>query len=272
MSSPDFIFTTSPFSKDDIPLASLVPDRSTPSTDALIPYKVTDSEYSKNPDKNFDGKIYAATKNWFQLLISRFLSFVLKSEKSAMFHVSAAEGSIYMLRQPRDIFKKIASEDKVKEFLEEQYVDKQDTWFVIGYRTFVNAKLYREHRKAHEASANAKAPISEVVGDPSGTADAEGEAGHEDLEEVAGDTETTGERIYAICYRKVRITFHKQMIEVKLLRGNQWEPFAKTRGDDVIDEYLEANLDEEADVEQFHIHKGQTEAGESVIFGVPKIM
>lgn len=272
MSSPYFVFTSSPFSKDDIRLASLVPDLSTPSTDAMTAYDVTDSEYSKNTDKNFDGKINDASENWFQLLISRFLSFVLKSEKSATFHVSAAEGSIYLLRQPREIFNTIASKDEVKEFLEEQYIDKQDTWFVIGYRTFINAKLYRERRKAHEASGNAKTPISEAVGDPSGAADSEIEGGHEHLEEVTGDTETTGERIYSICYRPVKITFHKQKIEAKLLRGNQWEPFAKTRGGDVIDEYLEANLDEQADLTQFDIQKGEMEAGESVIFAIPKTM
>ena len=57
MSSPDFILTTSPFGKDDILLGSFVPDRSTPSTDAITPYEILDEDIAKTVDKNFDGTI-----------------------------------------------------------------------------------------------------------------------------------------------------------------------------------------------------------------------
>jgi hypothetical protein len=71
----------------------------------------------------------------------------------------------------------------------------------------VNAKLHRGKRKAVETSGAAKVPVGKAVGNPSGTADPKLEGGHESSKEVSGDTQTMGERIYAICYRKVNVIF-----------------------------------------------------------------
>jgi hypothetical protein len=270
MSLSTFILTTSPFAKEDIPLASLVPERSSPSTDLQTPYTVDEPEYSKNPDKNFDGLIKGGSETWFKLLLTRFLSFVLKCEKSSTFHVTADEGYIYMLRQPKELFKRIVDNDNIKKWLEEGYQDKQDTWFVIGYRTFVNAKLFREQRKAAEGSGKATAPAGEAVGDASGSIDVEAEGGHKVWDEVKGNTKTTGERIYAICYRKVKITFHDGSVDAKLVRGNKWKTFAATRGKSKTeDEYLEADIENEDDSADCEIQEGRTEDGETLIFGVP---
>jgi hypothetical protein len=57
MSSPDFILTTSPFGKNDIPLGSFVPDRATPNTDAIAPYEIPNEDIAKTSDKYFDGTI-----------------------------------------------------------------------------------------------------------------------------------------------------------------------------------------------------------------------
>jgi hypothetical protein len=271
MSSPDFILTKSPSEIDDIPLASLVPDRSSPTTDLKIPYRVKEEEFSKNLDKNFDGTIRSTSENWFQLSISRWLSAILKAERSSTFHVSAEKGFIYMLRQPKAVFKQAVASDDVKEWLEEGYLDKQDTWFVIGLRTFINARLYQERRKDVEASGKSKIPGSELAGDPTGAVDVVAAGGHKGLEEVKGGTETTGERIYAICYRRVKITCHNQKVEAKLLKGNRWQPFAAIRGGkEEVDEYYEADLDEQDDFQGLEIESGNDREGQTVAFGFPE--
>lgn len=272
MSSPEFILTTSPFGKDDIPLGSFVPDRSTPSTDAIQPYEIPDEDIAKTSDKNFDGTIRTQSESWFQLVITRFLSFVLQSEKSTTFHVTADEGFIYMLRQPKEIFKQCLSADGVKEWLEDNYDDQQDIYFVIGYRTFVNAKLYRERNKTSEASGKTEVPVSEAVGDPTGSVNASLSGGHKSLEEVKGGTETTGERIYAICFRKVRITKEKKELKASL-KSSQWQPFATTRGKDGnSDIILEAALDGTGELGNFEIMRGDLGDGDFATFGIPPTM
>jgi hypothetical protein len=269
MSSPEFILTTSPFGKDDIPIGTFVPDRSTPSTDAIRPYEIPDEDISKTSDKNFDGTIRTQAENWFQLLIARFLSFVLHSEKSTTFHVTADEGFIYMLRQPKEIFKLSLAADGVKEWLEDNHDDQQDIYFVIGYRTFVNAKLYRERNKTTEASGKTEVPVSEGAGDPIGSVNIGLRGGHKSLEQVKGGTETTGERIYAICFRRVKITREKKELKATL-KSSQWQPFATTRGkDENGDVILEAVLDDVVEIGNFEIVQGRLGDSDFVTFIIP---
>jgi hypothetical protein len=275
MPAPVFILTTSPFAKASIPLGSLVPDRSSPATDLLTTEGITTFDYSKVLDKNFDALISGGSDTWFEVLFSNFLSFVLRVERTAKFHVTADKGYIYLLNKPKAIFDKLFEKEDTKKWLEEGYLDKQDTWFIVGFRTFVNAKLHRERRKASEGSAKAKAPMSQVSGDPSGAANVGGSGGHKGWEEVQGDTETAGERVYAICYRKVKITFHQGQIDAKLQRGNVWKTFASTtRGStQQADEYLEATIEDTDDVdyekEGYSTEIDTSAEDEAVIFAIP---
>jgi hypothetical protein len=269
MTSPTFILTTSPFGKDDIPLASLVPDRRSPSTDLKTPYDVKPDDYSKNQDKNFDGLISSGSETWFKLLLTRFLSAALNSEKTASFKVTADNGYIYMLKQPKSLFKKVVSGEAIKEWLEQEYRDGQETWFVIGYRTFVNAKLFRERHKSREASGKGAAPIGQPVGDGTGSTDVEVEVGHKSWDEVIGATETTGERIYAICYRRVILKFCKGKLQVRLDGYNTWKPFSATMGEnEVEEEYIEADIADEDDNGGCEIIEGSGNNGMVEIFGV----
>jgi hypothetical protein len=209
------------------------------------------------------------SESWFQLLIARFLSFVLQSEKSTTFHVTADEGFIYVLRQPKEVFKQCLATDGVKEWLEDNYHDQQDIYFVIGYRTFVDAKLYRERHKSTEASGKTEVPISEATGDPSGSANVKLSGGYKSLEEVKGGIETTGERIYALCFRRVKVTLEKKELKATL-KSNQWQPFATTRGkDERIDIVLEADLDDAVEMGSSEVVQGVLVDGEATTFIIP---
>lgn len=274
MGTTVFILTTSPYAKSSIPLGSLVPDRSTPSTDLLTAEGITKDHFSKDLDKNFDALIHGGSDTWFEALLSNFLAFTLRAERSSQFYVTAERGYIYLLKQPKAVFSKLVAKEETKKWLEDGYRDGQDTWFIIGKRTFVNAKLHRERRKAGEASAKVKAPISEqVAGDPSGTADIGAGAGHKGWEEVSGAAETVGERVYAICYRKVNVRCKKGKIDAKLQSGNVWKSFASTRGHATVDdeEFLEAEIAETEDdmLDGYSLTGGTGPGGEEVIFAIP---
>ena len=174
-----------------------------------------------------------------------------------------------MLRQPKEVFKQCLATDGVKEWLEENYHDQQDIYFVIGYRTFVDAKLYRERNKNIEASGKTEVPISEATGDPSGSANVKVSGGHGALEEVKGGTETTGERIYATCFRRVKITLEKKGLK-GTLKSSQWQPFATTRGkDENGDIVLGADLDDAVEMGSSEVVQGELGGCKATTFIIP---
>jgi hypothetical protein len=75
-----------------IPLGSLVPDRSSPSTDLLTAEGITKDDYSRDLDKNFDALNADESKTWFKGLFSDFLAFTLRIDRSETFYVTADRG------------------------------------------------------------------------------------------------------------------------------------------------------------------------------------
>lgn len=104
MSSPTFILTTSPFAKDEIPLASLIPNRKNPNEDIFVPYKVEETDYSRTVDKNFDATITGHSSTSFETLLASILATVFHIEYDSTFHMTADEGFMYTLKQPKRIF------------------------------------------------------------------------------------------------------------------------------------------------------------------------
>jgi hypothetical protein len=151
MFSTTSIFTSAPLSKDDVKLASLVPDKRYPHMDALITeLKLTpDEDYANNLDKNFSGRVSGESNSFFKLAITRFLSAKLEIEMFKTYHVTAKEARIYELREPKAIFRKLCELDTVKKWLQDGYIDKQKTYFVIGYRTLLNARQGRRKPTPH---------------------------------------------------------------------------------------------------------------------------
>ena len=270
MPSSVFILTTTPFAKESIPLGSLVPDRSTPSTDLWTADGIGKHDYSRVKDKNFDGLISSESETWFELLLSNVLSVSLRAEHTAKFHVTADRGYVYLLQEPREIFKRTVAREDTKRWLEDGYRDKLETWFVVGLRTFIDASLQRHTKKSGETSAKTKAPISEGLGDGTGSADVGGSGGHKGSVGVKADLETVGERIYAICYRRVKVSLIRGEISAKLVPGNVWKSFMATRGNaEQDDDYLEADIEELDDVEGCVVKKGTIADGEEVVFAIP---
>ena len=132
------------------------------------------------------------------------------------FNVTADEARVYSLLNPKNVFKTLCDDNEVKKWLQDGYQDKQDSYLVIGYRTLLNAHLTSRTRPTSMLQTNR-------------------------------NFETTGERIYSICYRKVRYRFMQSSIEPALQPGNRWKSYFKIRGAKE-EEYCEVDLeDEDAD-------------------------
>lgn len=246
-----------------------MPDRSSPSTDLLTAEGITKADYSRELDKNFDYLNSSESKTWFEGMLSDFLALTLRIDRSETFYVTADRGYRYLLKQPKVVFNKLVAKDDTKKWLEEGYYDNQKTWFVIGWRTFVNAKLHRGKHKAAGVSGQVKAPVAQAAGDLSGKTDAQVKGGHESSAEASGGTQTMGERIYAICYRKVNVAFKKGQIEAKLENGNVWKSFSAKRGHTEMEiEYLEAELDDTDNLDGYKVTNGGVPEG-SDVFGIP---
>ena len=141
---------------------------------------------------------------------------------------------------------------------------------MVGLRTFIDASLQRHTTRSGETSAKAKAPISEGLGDGTGLADVGASGGHKGSLGVKADVETVGERIYAICYRRVKVSLIHGEVSARLVPGNVWKSFMATRSNaEQDDDYLEADIDELDDVEGCVVKKGTSVDGEEAVFAIP---
>jgi hypothetical protein len=239
----------------------------------MRPYKVKESDYSTQPDDHFDGVISSSSETLFQALATRFASLSLGYGKASKLHITAAKGNIYSLNNPNNLFDEIvfgkeAGED-MQCWFESCKRRKTEPRFVVAYRTFVDAQLSRDKSSTTDISGKVSAPISTLQGDLSGAADFETQAARKTNMDMKGDMKTPGERIYAICYRKINISHHKGKVIPSLIQANTWKPFAKPRGEtDVKDEYVQADLLGEDDAEDCEIREMKTADGGTLFFGI----
>lgn len=216
---------STPYSKNAVPLASLVPDIRYPHMDALANIDVKEGEdYLVDIDMNFDGRVHVESDSFFKAAITRMFSAEWEKDSRSTFNVTAKEARIYALRRPKDIFKRLCELEAVRKWLQEGYLDKQKSYLVVGYRTLLNAKLIRQDQSSTKVAGQARVPVGAVAGvdpTPTGEMDVQAGVGHEHRAGGEGEFETIGERIYAICYRKVGFKFFKGVESAFLEPGNR---------------------------------------------------
>ncbi|QKX64819.1 uncharacterized protein TRUGW13939_11995 [Talaromyces rugulosus] len=272
MAPSTFILTSSPFVPSQIALASFVPNIRHPHQDAKKPYAVTAVDYTSQPDDDFDGLINTGSKSFLSIFATRLAGLSLQSDQSSMLHVTAKKGNIYSLNSPNSLFEDIVSghdqgEDMQKwfELCKRRGIKPR---FVVAYRTFVDARVSRDHHRATDVSGTGTVPISTLQGDMSAMADIRLQAGHRTNTDAKGDMKTPGERVYAVCYRKVSISRHQGRLAPLLEQTNKWEPFAAARGEPE-EEYFQADLFDGDDADGCDIHEFETHEGRKICFGYP---
>lgn len=216
--------------------------------DALAKIDLKDGEdYSVDIDMNFDGRMFTESNSFFQAAITRIFSTNWEKDSRSTFNVTAKEARIYALRRPKDIFKRLCELEAVRKWLQEGYLDKQKSYLVVGYRTLLNAKLVRRDHSSTKVTGQARVPVGAAAGvdpTPTGEMDVQAGVGTKQGAGGEGEFETIGERIYAICYRKVGFKFFKGVESAFLEPGNRWKSFSKTRGKAQEEEIVEADIEE----------------------------
>lgn len=156
-----YIFTTSAWSKEAIPLGSMLPDIRYPNED-IIKSTVTKKDFTVTVDQNFNGVVDEESQSNLEETIAAVWAVVCsifwKVEKMFSFQISAEEARLYTLSQPAAVFEKLCELDRVREFFRDCHWDREiKPAFVTGYRTLTNAKVVQKDRSVSIASGNGEA-------------------------------------------------------------------------------------------------------------------
>ena len=226
------IFTTAPFQVEDVPLGTLVPDVRYPNQDCLTIVEASSEKVSKRPQKNFNGILNSSKHKSFKVQLTKLLSLSANTSKNANITLKAEEGWIYELQQPRTVFKELCAKDEVRLWLREGLETQQDSYFIVGVRTFKNASVVRGLKSA-EVDVTRSAPVGQAIKantavDPGDAADLEAEVENTKTENAEESFKTEGELVYAIEYRK--IIMKKRQPDAPILSNeNVWRYYSENR-------------------------------------------
>ncbi|KAI1064837.1 hypothetical protein LB507_001221 [Fusarium sp. FIESC RH6] len=270
------ILTSAPLLLSQVPLASFVPDISQPYADVKKLYTVSPSEYSTREDVNFTGAVNASSERFFEIMTTRFANLLVRHEQDITYRVEAKNGKVYTLDSPHDLFISILGDEesgtKAKLWLEQCRRQGLSPRFVVGFRTFIDAKLSRGESMLSEVRGGVDIPISTIHGDVTGMGDAKIGGGYKADRGIKSEAELPDERIYAIAYRKIRVTRKKGESVATLDLKTKWEPFSKSRSEGDSEEYFEAGIagiDDDEECEEVCIVRSEASGdGEAVRIAV----
>lgn len=285
MAPHTFVFTNSPYTLSQISLASFVPNLQQPHQDAECTYQVQESDYDSQNDENFDLVLSSSSESRLKAVATKFASIFGSKGRDDRFQVQASKGRIYSLKQPDALFRKIVSGDngiaETQRWLEDCKLRGLTPRFVVAFRTLVDARWATSESEDTAFGARITAPVGEALGgDPTGTVDLTGEASRESTKETQGGMRTPGERIYAISYRNVKLTYRRGKVTASLPSlENAWECFAAPRGDMEVDDgvheedndddvYVKADLQKGDDVKSYQVYLIPKPCGDAEAFGI----
>jgi hypothetical protein len=222
------IFTTAPYKPSDVPLGSLVPDIRYPNQDALdcVNELSQGPEISNRPQANFKGALGEDSSRSVLAQITKLLTLSHSRKKNQSLDIGAKTGWIYELKHPKQVFEELCKRDGVRTWLREGVSANFDSYFVVGVRTFKEAKVSKGEEKSSETGLDATVPVSEAIKANSGVD--VGDAADlklkgEDKKKVKGEEsfDVDEEMIYAIEYRKIKVNMKiiQQTKETKDAKG-----------------------------------------------------
>ena len=247
-----YLFCNVPYNLSDVPLGAFIPDIRYPTQDMVVGKMAEkDTDFTTRGRRNFKGFLDSLESYSLNAKLTSFASFLFQSSTKDRLKITARDGNLYELTQPRLFFRLSLAEPKVRRWLEEGIrIGQSDCYFVVGLQTFHDASVVED--KSHERKVKAKAelPVGEVIQanfgvSPGEALDAKISPAKEAKEKAKASFDTDGERIFAICYRKVKVST-TSLSDSKLDTENMWKLYSNTReGGTVASEVVQAVLDEE---------------------------
>ncbi|KAK6525382.1 hypothetical protein TWF694_005521 [Orbilia ellipsospora] len=252
-----WVFPIAGLSLGSIKLGSFVPDIRYPHQDSLeltgdgYERIINNVEVHEHEQQSFTGSLNTSSKSGLSADATRLLSASRRGENRSTIQISARGTRVYELKHPRNVFKQLCSLPEVREWILDNYDRGAKSYFIVGYRTFLDAKVSDSLRDPHDGGGNPQIPLNEllVAGSTSVIADsldvgiASGQGdGQLNKEAFRGP----GEQIYAFCYQNVKLKWwpRSHVNLASLGASNIWEP-TTYRGSDEgedEDEIVEADL------------------------------
>lgn len=230
------ILTDVPFTLETIQLGSLIPNARYPHQDALAAKPATvDKDYTARKQKNFKTLLNSEHALSFSAYLTKLLSIEHDSGRKAHLELSSLEGVVYEMSQPKKWFKDLCTMAEVREWLQEGIDDGQDAFMITGFRTLKDAKLDQHGYSSAQTKAQANIPVGDAIGAIAAgeVANVGTKGSHISKQEQLDSAEMEGERIYAICYRKVKFRWHQRssVDDAFLQSRNIWRTLSDTRSD-----------------------------------------
>jgi hypothetical protein len=208
-----YTYLSRPYSFTALQLGTLTTSTHDPVSSSLqAPTPLFKEDYSRQDDPLITvlGTSHLSYKHKSQIA-HVFLGDLDKTETRNL-KIGAHHGFIYSLYEPRAWFRKLCGKEDMRRWLEVSFEEKKRLWMVVGLKTLVDADLV-----AHPSPVQNRV---ELAGDgPRDEVDDKGE-------DVQQEWEFPGERIYAVCYVPVDLSFFESS-ECSPVRGPRWESHSR---------------------------------------------
>ncbi|KAL1614546.1 hypothetical protein SLS56_012069 [Neofusicoccum ribis] len=237
------VFTTIPYNVADIHLASLVPNIANPHQDAITLNRgLKKPEISKRSVRDFSAYLSNQSNASFRNQITKLFSLAHEDNHVDGLKLEAVSGYVYELKSPIALFAELCTsmDEAERVRLENTKRGGLSEYFVVGYFTFLDGAMQAWDKNRNANTASLDLPVSQAAtaatggaGAPlSNTLNISAQGGYATADTVLGALTTPGERIYAICYRRVTYKiFKKGDIDAASLKpGNSWVMINQKRG------------------------------------------
>ena len=258
--STRYVLAEIPYTLEDVRLGSLIPSPNKPNQDAFGPgRRLRNSvDYKWRIEKNPEFRLEEAGKGSVKGDFTKFLRFWAEKTNSRNTTLTAEEGRIYQLVEPKTLFNSLIKGKIGKEWLMRNHDEGENIHFVVGYRTYTDASKKAEATEDSKAGGSAGAPVGEALSDPA-AATPSGSALNPKLEgsgtkhrQEKGSSDLPGERIFAICLRRVSFGWFKSKGSpaARMEKDNCWiiTSLRGTDGPDAVEVDLEDSFGKESEV------------------------
>lgn len=245
---PNIVLGRTFFSKDDVKLASLIPNIADMELDALdSALPLEGSDYTVREMNDNIAALKAEKGRDFQALLSKLLDLTSQRSTQAGMQLLARAGRIYTLKQPSSWFRRLCECIEVREWLQEQIEDGNDVHFVVGLHTLFDTTTAEGLALRSTHGGTLTAAVGGLTGLPiNDYANIGVSASVNNNQATVHRYVAPGEQVFAIRLKKVVFRFLKprDVCNARLGKTSRWEMSSDNRsGGEEFSEIVEASLD-----------------------------
>lgn len=175
-----------------------------------------------------------------------FFTFFVDTYTADTVQTQTALAITYTLHQWEETFRDACGLMATRNWLEEAIADGKDVYFIVGYRTFVDATVEEHARTATEREAVPRIPVSVLGSQVGGIIEPSLVRRTTEEGELIRSRGTVGECVYAVHYCKVGFKWWApSQIDSSTLGRNKWKIYVGIRGGGEPEaEVVEAGLED----------------------------